>query len=176
MSCLASLRSSILGAVLTQVSGSLKGKDFTELDNGQEISDGRGVERGDAGICGVNLWYWRNAVRPAHLLRDGIPSFESGAGGRVGRIILDQELGWRATEHYAEVLVEKTKEGIPYSVRRSQKQCGFHQFGDQSSIKLKILVIGDSFTHTTAVLDERIYHAMLSNLFDVEVVAYGVGG
>ena len=40
------------------------------------------------------------AIRSVHLLRDGIPFFESNAGGRVGPITLDSELGWKATEHY----------------------------------------------------------------------------
>jgi len=115
-------------------------------------------------------------IRSIHLLRDGIPFFESAAGGRVGPITLDQELGWRATEHFEEALVEKTKGGTPYSVRRSQKQYGFRQFGDPSSKKLKILVIGDSFTHATAVSDDRTYHALLSKLLDAEVFAYGAGG
>ncbi len=51
------------------------------------------------------------AIPSVHLLRDGTPFFESAAGGRVGPITLDQELGWRATEHYEEALVEKTKGG-----------------------------------------------------------------
>lgn len=115
------------------------------------------------------------AIRSVHLLRDGIPFFED-TGGRVGPITLDQELGWRATEHYQETLVEKTKAGIPYSVRRSQKQYGFRQFGDLNSSKPKMLVIGDSFTHAGAVSDNRTYYALLAKLLDVEVFAYGAGG
>ena len=63
-------------------------------------------------------------IRSIHLLRDGIPFFESVDGGRVGPISLDQELGWKATEHYQETLIERTNAGRPYSVRRSQKQYG----------------------------------------------------
>jgi lysophospholipase L1-like esterase len=116
------------------------------------------------------------AIRTIHLLRDGIPFFESTAGGRVGPITLDPELGWRATEHYEESLVETTKAGKPYTVRRSQKQYGFRQFGDPGSSRTKLLVIGDSFTHATAVSDDRTYHALLAKALDVEVFAYGVGG
>ncbi len=115
-------------------------------------------------------------IRSVHLLRDGIPFFESNTGGRIGPITLDQDLGWKATEHYQEALVEKTKNGTFYTVRRSQTQYGFRQFGDLKSTRLKILVVGDSFTHATAVSDDRTYHAILSKLLDVEVFAYGVGG
>ncbi len=116
------------------------------------------------------------AIRSVHLLRDGIPFFESAAGGRIGPITLDQELGWRATEHYEETLVEKTQTGRPYPVKRTQKQYGFRQFGDLYSNKPKFLVIGDSFTHATSVSDDRTYYALLSKILNVEVFAYGVGG
>ena len=115
-------------------------------------------------------------IRSVHLIRDGIPFFESNAGGRIGPITLDQDLGWKATEHYQEKLVEKTKDGTLYPVRRSQTQYGFRQFGDVNSSRLKMFVIGDSFTHATAVSDDRTYHALLSKLLNVEVFAYGAGG
>jgi len=115
-------------------------------------------------------------IRSVHLLRDGIPFFESNAGGRIGPITLDQDLGWKATEHYQEALVEKTQQGTLYPVRRSQTQYGFRQFGDLKSNRLKMLVIGDSFTHATAVSDDKTYHAILAKLLNIEVFAYGVGG
>jgi len=116
------------------------------------------------------------AIRSVHLLRDGIPFFESNAGGRVGPITLDSELGWKATEHYQEALVEKTYRGTLYQVRRSQTQYGFRSYGDVNARRPKMLVIGDSFTHATAVSDDRTYHALLSSLLNVEVFAYGAGG
>lgn len=115
-------------------------------------------------------------IRSVHLLRDGIPFFESNAGGRVGPITLDADLGWKATEHYQESLVEKTYRGTLYQVRRSQTQYGFRRFGDVNSRRLKMLVVGDSFTHATAVSDDRTYHALLASLLNVEVFAYGAGG
>ena len=127
-------------------------------------------------LMGVILGLGELAIRSIHLLRDGIPFFESNAGGRVGSITLDQELGWKATEHYREALVEKTKGGQLYPVRRSQTRYGFRQFGDLNSNRLKMLVIGDSFTHAAAASDERTYHALLSKLLDIEVFAYGAGG
>ena len=115
-------------------------------------------------------------IRSVHLLRDGIPFFESNAGGRVGPITLDAELGWKATEHYQEALVEKTYRGALYQVRRSQTQYGFRSYGDVHARRPKMLVIGDSFTHATSVSDDRTYHALLSSLLNVEVFAYGAGG
>jgi lysophospholipase L1-like esterase len=116
------------------------------------------------------------AIRSVHLLRDGIPFFESPTDGKIGPITLDQELGWRATEYYGEALVERTERGRPYPVRRSQKQYGFRRFGNLDSNKPKILVIGDSFTHATVVSDDRTYYALLAKLLNAEVFAYGASG
>ncbi len=127
-------------------------------------------------LIGFLLGLGEVIIRSVHLLRDGIPFFESNAGGRIGPITLDQDLGWKATEHYQEALVEKTKNGTLYQVRRSQTQYGFRSFGDVTSRRPKVLVIGDSFTHATAVSDDRTYHALLSKLLNVEVFAYGAGG
>ncbi|MCI1279032.1 MAG: hypothetical protein LKG23_08630 [Nitrospira sp.] len=100
-------------------------------------------------LTGVRLSLGELAIRTIHLLGDGIPFFESQAGRRVGSIIVDQELGWKATEHYRETLVAKTNGGQLYPVRRSQTQYGFRQFGDLNSNRLKVLVIGDSFHSPT---------------------------
>ena len=127
-------------------------------------------------FIGLLLGLGEVVIRSIHLIRDGIPFFESNTGGRIGPITLDQDLGWKATEHYQEALVEKTKNGTLYPVRRSQTQYGFRSFGDVTSRRLKMLVIGDSFTHATSVSDDRTYHALLSKLLDVEVFAYGAGG
>lgn len=126
--------------------------------------------------AGIMLGLGELTIRSIHLLRDGIPFFASPDSGRIGPISLDQELGWKATEHYQETLVERTHAGRPYSVHRSQKQYGFRQFGDLESRKTRLLVIGDSFTHATSVSDDRTYHALLAQLLDVEVFAYGAGG
>lgn len=96
-------------------------------------------------LLGVTLGFGELAIRSIHLLRDGIPFFETQAGGRVGSITFDQEVGWKAPEHDREMLVQKTRSGQLYPVRRSQTQYGFRQFGDLNSNQIKLIVIGDSF-------------------------------
>ena len=114
-------------------------------------------------------------IRLVHLLRDGIPLLES-PSGRVGPIVLDPRLGWRATDWYAQDLTERTSGGVVYAVHRSQGWHGFRQYGNVESRKPRLLVIGDSFTHATAVSDERTYHAQLKRELGMEVFAYGAGG
>lgn len=123
----------------------------------------------------VSLCIGEVAIRAIHLMRDGIPFFEKTAG-RVGPIQLDQELGWRATENHEEVLTKTTKGGQLYTVHRSQRLHGFRHFGDLTSPKPRLLVIGDSFTQAAAVSDGKTYPALLSQLLGMEVFAYGAGG
>ena len=115
------------------------------------------------------------AIRAVHLLRDGIP-FSETTEGKIGPITLDPDLGWRATEYYQERLIETSRAGIRYDVARSQKQHGFRQFGNLEAPKPKLLVIGDSFTHATAVSDNKTYYALAGETLGMEVFAYGVGG
>ena len=128
-----------------------------------------------AALFALSLFIGEVALRAVHLMRDGIPFFESPAG-RIGPIMLDQELGWRATADYEESLTQRTKGGVSYTVHRSQHKYGFRQFGNLQANKPKLLVIGDSFTQATAVSDDKTYYGILGELLDVEVFAYGAGG
>ena len=115
------------------------------------------------------------AIRTVHLLRDDIPFTET-PSGRVGPIVLDSRLGWRATDWYAQDLTETTAGGAVYTVHRSQGSHGFRQYGNVQTRKPKLLVIGDSFTQASAVSDDRTYHALLGRQLGMEVFAYGAGG
>jgi lysophospholipase L1-like esterase len=118
-----------------------------------------------AGEIGLRLYYrlWR-----------GAPFFAAPESG--GRITLDPSLGWRATENYVEVGTQKSLDDTEYPIHLSTDEYGFRMFGNLKSKKPKILVIGDSYTHATAVSDNKTYYSILKNSLDVEVFAYGVPG
>jgi hypothetical protein len=115
------------------------------------------------------------AIRTVHLVRDGIPFMET-PSGRVGAIVLDPRLGWRATDWYMQDLVETTAGGAIYPIHRSQGAHGFRQYGNVQTREAKLLVIGDSFTQASAVSDDKTYHALLKGRLGIEVFAYGTGG
>jgi hypothetical protein len=123
----------------------------------------------------VSLALGELAIRATHLLRDGIP-FSEVPSGRVGPIMLDPHLGWRATAHYKQDLLDTTQRGVVYRVHRSQGPQGFRSYGDVRARRPKVLVIGDSFTHASAVSDDKTYHALLRKKLGLEVFAYGAGG
>src|SRR5919106_2306079 len=118
------------------------------------------------------------ATRLYHLLRwnisliDGQPTEMSS----VLPITLDANLGWRATENYRFDGKRSSSDGTEYAVSITQDANGFRMFGDLTSGKPRILVIGDSDTHATEVSDDKTYYAILRQSLDVEVFAYGARG
>lgn len=115
------------------------------------------------------------ATRLVHLLRDGIPFFES-MDGSIGPITLDPTLGWRATEEYYERFIETKNDGEQYDASLSQGRYGFRRFGNLQSPKPKLLVIGDSFTQASGISDNRTYYALAGDRLDMEIFAYGTSG
>lgn len=124
---------------------------------------------------GVALVVGELTIRVIHLMRDGIP-FSETPSGRVGPIVLDPRVGWRATDWYAHDLQETTAKGEAYSVHLSQGRNGFRQYGNTRRQTERLLVIGDSFTQATTASDKKTYHALLKQELGMEVFAYGAGG
>jgi hypothetical protein len=118
------------------------------------------------------------ATRLYHFLRwnislvDGQPREVKG----VLPITLDANLGWRATENYRFDGKRTSSDGTEYAVSITQDANGFRMFGDLTSGKPRILVIGDSDTHATEVSNDKTYYAILKESLDVEVFAYGARG
>ncbi|HNI20708.1 MAG TPA: SGNH/GDSL hydrolase family protein, partial [Nitrospira sp.] len=121
-------------------------------------------------LCGeavFRVYYWT---------KDGIPAREWHRFflGNFDGTMLDETLGWKATENYRANRAEKTKQGKSYVVTLSQNRYGFRQFGEIGSDKFKILILGDSFTHAREVSDSKTYYALLGRERPYEVFAYGV--
>jgi len=125
-----------------------------------------------AGEVGIRLYQRWDAGIP---FRSSLEQDDWKAGWPL---MLDEELGWRATAWYQDrrEVTETTSKGVRYPIRRSQKEYGFRMFGDLHSAKPRILVIGDSFTQAFQVSDGNTYYAFLRDILDVEVFAYGAGG
>ena len=102
-------------------------------------------------------------IRVVHLVRDGIPFTET-PSGRVGAIVLDPRLGWRATDWYAQDLTETTAEGVAYAVHRSQGAYGFRQYGDVRSAQTRFWSLGiPSPKHQPSQMIRPITHSSNSS-------------
>ena len=118
------------------------------------------------------------ALRLYYLVSEDIP-FTERSGSNVGKMspyTIDSRLGWRATENYHSGREVKTANGEFYTVNLSQNEYGFRLFGDIKSKKIKVLTIGDSYTHATDASDDKTYYAIMQDRLDVEMFAYGIGG
>ncbi len=119
------------------------------------------------------------AIRVYHLVRWDIPILAPGSAAEPGgfaAITLDVELGWRATEDYQFSGLVADSEGEQYPVSMSQDERGFRMFGDLESTKPRLFVIGDSHTQAAGASDDRTYYAVVGEVLDMEVFAYGTGG
>lgn len=86
-------------------------------------------------------------------------------------------LGWDLTGDCrlkAKTLIDS--DGVAYKVDYRTNRLGSRLWGDQPSQRLKLMLVGDSFTDAQEVSNEKTYFAHLENELDVDVFAYGVGG
>ena len=88
----------------------------------------------------------------------------------------DSLLGWRARAHYQVLHPVKNADGKVKTVLYSSVTGGFRLYGDVKATRLKVLVIGDSFTQAINVSTEETYPALLAEAIDVEVFSYGALG
>lgn len=117
-------------------------------------------------------------IRLYHFLRWDI-SMINGEPRQIGGpppMSVDPDLGWRPTENYRFDGKRRSSDGTNYDVTITQDARGFRMFGDLNSVKPRVLVIGDSDTHAIEASDDKTYYAILKQLLDVEVFAYGARG
>lgn len=67
-------------------------------------------------------------------------------------------------------------DGVPYQVSYGTNAFGSRLWGDPSSTRPKIMIVGDSFTDAQEVSNDKTYYARLQQTLDAEIFAYGVGG
>ncbi len=97
--------------------------------------------------------------------------------GFVKSFDLDDTLGWRSVPNLDAATTTRDAGGTTYPLHVSTNAWGFRQFGDTTRTdKLRLLVIGDSFTQATDVSDDKTYFRYLRDSLNAEVFAYGCGG
>ncbi len=91
---------------------------------------------------------------------------------RTKDMIPCHELGWKTV---ANAQLEDRFD-VYGKVKYSTSKYGFRVFGDISSKKPKVFVIGDSQTQARKVTDGKTYYEVLGKIADCEIFAYGAGG
>ena len=88
----------------------------------------------------------------------------------------DELLGWKMTSNYSFSGILKDFGGIEYPVKITYDNNGFKTFGDLQSGKPKLLFIGDSYTASVEVSNEKSFFNIVGDSLNVEVFAYGHAG
>ena len=109
------------------------------------------------------------ALRAYHVLRDGTAQ-------QLRFIELGDRLGWKATANYQVRYRLRGADAAQQTITYSSVGDGFRVWGDVSTTRPKLLIIGDSFTQAVNIPTEKTYAALLSKALDVEVFSYGGGG
>jgi lysophospholipase L1-like esterase len=91
-------------------------------------------------------------------------------------ITIEPELGWVTRSDYVFSGHMKSLDGSSYPAEVTFDKYGFRVFGDPGSSRPKMLVIGDSFTEALHVSNDKIYYAILGDMLDREIFAYGGSG
>lgn len=89
----------------------------------------------------------------------------------------DEMLGWYPKENFqSEVKQFRDLNNQEYDIKYSTNDYGFRKWGDLSTDKKKILIVGDSFTQAELVSDKESYYEKLGGLVDYEIFAFGCVG
>jgi lysophospholipase L1-like esterase len=99
--------------------------------------------------------------------------------------ILDGELGWTLRPNYQNTFNQRDQSGNAYTVNFETNELGLRTYGKMDSCKLKILVLGDSYTGAPYSGNEQMWYSEMVRKIDSKsggpknstcVVAGGAGG
>lgn len=87
----------------------------------------------------------------------------------------DNILGWAPKKNYQINKKEVDISGHEYRIKFSTNEYGFRSWGALEG-KLKILILGDSFTGDPYTSDSDAYFSIMGNILDAEIFAFGGAG
>ncbi len=90
----------------------------------------------------------------------------------VGERTLDDTTGWRTRPDFQSTVTLPEFGEVTYSTDAN----GFRIAGDPNTDKIKVLVIGDSYTQALQVSDSDAYYSAIDESTEYELWAYGCGG
>ncbi|MEK7257642.1 MAG: SGNH/GDSL hydrolase family protein [Bacteroidota bacterium] len=88
----------------------------------------------------------------------------------------DEKLGWRMKPNYAFDGKMRDQAGVEYPISIRYDANGFKAFGNTASTKPKVLFLGDSYTASIEVSNEKSFFNRLKDSLGIEVFAYGHAG
>jgi lysophospholipase L1-like esterase len=88
----------------------------------------------------------------------------------------EAKLGWRPKSNYLFDGKMKDADGIEYDIHLTTTENGFRQFGNLDTDKPKVFFLGDSYTQSVEVSDDKVFYKIISDSLPIEVFAFGMAG
>ncbi|MFT6359277.1 MAG: hypothetical protein ACJAYJ_003506 [Saprospiraceae bacterium] len=85
----------------------------------------------------------------------------------------DNFLDWKMSPNYTFSGKVKDSKNEEYQVNLKYDEHGFKAYGDPNSTKKKVFFIGDSYTASVEVSNDKTFFNLLKDSLDLEVFAYG---
>lgn len=92
-----------------------------------------------------------------------------------GSAEFDKKLGWKIKANHQFQDSMKTLDGETYLINYKTSKFGFREYGKVKTDKKKILFVGDSFTQSAEVSNDKTFYRHLRDSLDVEIFVFGVG-
>jgi lysophospholipase L1-like esterase len=88
----------------------------------------------------------------------------------------EDKLGWRSKANYLFDGKMKDADGIEYDIHLTTTHDGFRQYGNPKTEKTKIFFLGDSYTQSVEVSDNKVFYNIIGDSLPIEVFAFGMAG
>lgn len=86
------------------------------------------------------------------------------------------KLGWQPKGNYLFDGKMNDADGVEYAVHLTTNENGFRQYGNPDSDQTKVLFLGDSYTQSVEVSDDKAFYNIIKDSLPVEIFAYGMAG
>ncbi len=88
----------------------------------------------------------------------------------------EAEIGWKPKANYLFDGKMKDADGKEYPLHLTTNEAGFRQYGNPKSKKTKVFFLGDSYTQSVEVSDDKVFYKIIGDSLSIEVFAYGMAG
>lgn len=88
----------------------------------------------------------------------------------------EDKIGWLPKSNYLFDGKMKDRNDVEYDVYLTTSENGFRQYGNPNSDKTKVFFLGDSYTQSVEVGDDKTFYKILGDSLPIEVFAFGMAG
>lgn len=88
----------------------------------------------------------------------------------------ESTIGWKTKTNYLYDGKMEDADKKAYDVHLTTDERGFRQYGNPETDKKKVFFLGDSYTQSVEVSDDKVFYKIIGDSLPIEVFAYGMAG